>query len=799
MNTQSIINAALRGERLDRKQLLLLGERCGLALLSRTSEQLAIQGFGTIVSYSPKVFIPLTRLCRNVCHYCTFAHPPRRSQPAYISIDEVLAIARAGAAAGCREALFTLGDKPELRYTAASEALEVLGFTSTLDYLAAAARAVFSETGLLPHVNPGVMTEADIALLRPHVASMGLMLESVSERLCERGQPHWRSPDKAPAQRIATLHAAGRRHVPFTTGILIGIGETRHERIESLLAIREIHETYGHVQEVIIQNFRAKPGTAMANHPEPGTDEHLWTIAMARLIFGAGMSIQAPPNLHGGTLEELVRAGVNDWGGVSPVTPDHVNPEAPWPHLRVLADDTRRAGRTLVPRLAIVPAYVLEPERWIDASLRTAVLRSSEGRGYARPDRWHAGTISPAPVTALPRAPSLLKDRHDQLVARALSGDSFSSREIEMLFAAEGDELATVARAADTLRRDIAGEDVTYVANCNINYTNICSFSCGFCAFAKGGSSSALRGPAYDLSLNDIAVRVQEARRQGATEVCLQGGIHPHYDGQTYLNVVRKVKEAAPEIHVHAFSPLEIRHGADTLGLSLTDYLTELRRTGLASLPGTAAEILDDRVRQVICPDKLDTADWLAVMRAAHDVGLRTTATIMFGHVDHPRHWAAHLLRLRQLQAETGGFTEFVPLPFVHMEAPLWRRGKARSGPTFREAVLMHAVARLVLHPLIPNIQTSWVKMGLDGASLCLQAGANDVGGTLMSESITSAAGGVHGRAQSVDTLGTVAARIGRPLRQRTTFYTKFPSRGGGPALTADLIATCQPTLRAIE
>jgi FO synthase len=741
------------------------------------AERLTLAGHGRLVSYSRKVFIPLTQLCRDVCHYCTFAKAPRSLATPYLSLEQVLDIARAGAAAGCKEALFTLGDQPELRYAAARQALETMGYATTLDYLAAAASSVFKETGLLPHLNPGVMSDADIARLRPVSASMGIMLETASDRLSEKGGPHWGSPDKRPAVRLATLAAAGERAVPFTTGILIGIGESRAERLASLAAIQRLHERYGHIQEIIIQNFRAKPGTKMAHAPEPGLEEHLWTIAAARLLFGPQMTVQAPPNLRPGALAALIRAGINDWGGVSPVTPDYVNPEAPWPHLTRLRQETAAADRELVERLALGPRYAQHVERWVDAGLRTAVRRASDASGLAFVDAWHAGAGNTLPAEAVSwlaapaGAPRVASMANARLLHRAGRGDSLTEDEIVVLFNARGDELHSLLQAADRLRRESCGETITFVVNRNINYTNICTYRCGFCAFSKGRGSHDLRGPAYVLDLEEIARRTVEAHAAGATEVCLQGGIHPSYTGHTYLNIVAAVKAAVPAMHVHAFSPLEITHGAQTLGLGLEEYLGRLRAAGLSSLPGTAAEILDDEVRKLICADKIDTEQWLAVMRAAHSVGLRSTATIMFGHADASRHWARHLLKVRELQQDTGGFTEFVPLPFVHMEAPMWRRGLARSGPTFREAVLMHAVARMVLHPWITNVQTSWVKMGTDGAAFCLRAGANDLGGTLMNESITRAAGGVNGQELGPARIEAVAAAAGRKVRQRTTFY----------------------------
>ena len=740
------------------------------ARLMPLAESVTLAGFGESVSYSRKVFIPLTQLCRDVCHYCTFAKAPRSLKGPYLTADEVLAIARAGQAAQCKEALFTLGDKPEARYSVARKTLESLGAPSTLEYLERMARLVLEQTGLLPHLNPGVMDSAELQRLRPVSASMGLMLESAADRLCERGGPHFGSPDKVPARRLATLKAAGELHIPMTTGLLIGIGESRAERIESLLALRELQDAHGHLQELIIQNFRAKPGTRMAGAAEPVLEEQLWTIAVARLLFGCGMSIQAPPNLQPQELTQLVRAGINDWGGVSPITPDHVNPEAPWPHLADLARSTAVAGRDLVERLALGPRYAAQPEAWTDPAITSRVRRFSDSRGFARPDGWYAGSGRELPPASAPLR-SGASVRTLTLIEAARAGRELPEADIAHLFSVEGRDLDRVIAAADQLRRETVGDTVTYVINRNINYTNICLYHCGFCAFSKGRGATDLRDPAYNLDLEEVARRTREAAAAGATEVCLQGGIHPSFTGETYVNIVRAVKAAEPDIHVHAFSPLEIQHGARTLGLPLAAYLARLQEAGLSTLPGTAAEILDDEIRAVICPDKLRTDEWLEVIATAHEVGLRTTATIMFGHVEHPVHWARHLQRLRAVQARTGGITEFVPLGYVHMEAPLWRKGRTRSGPTVREAVLMHAVARLVLHPLIPNIQASWVKMGADGAALCLQAGANDLGGTLMNESITRAAGGVHGQELDAAQLQAVARRIGRPARQRTTLY----------------------------
>jgi FO synthase len=764
----ALLDRAAAGHPLAGDDAMALADCDDLAALIEIAAALRDRGHGANVSYSRKVFIPLTQLCRDSCHYCTFAHPPRRDQAAYLTPEEVLAIARAGAKADCKEALFTLGDKPELRYRAAREELKQLGHDSTISYLAAMAALVLKETGLLPHLNPGVMAAGEIARLREVSVSQGLMLETSAERLSERGGPHFGSPDKLPAVRLDTIRAAGEAAVPFTSGILIGIGETRRERIEALLLLRELNRRHGHLQEIIIQNFRAKPGTLMSRHGEPTLDEHLWTVAVARILLGAEMNIQAPPNLRPGSLQRLIAAGINDWGGVSPVTPDHVNPERPWPALEALARATANAGKVLVERLAVYPAFAQRKEQWLAPALHARVLRMADAEGFARAEAWRPGAaIAPPSMPAIGPAKGSLTP----ILARAAIGSELSEPDLVALFAARGESFREVCAAADALRAETCGERVSYVVTRNINYTNVCLYRCAFCAFSKGKTHESLRGRPYDLALDEIQRRCREAFERGAVEACLQGGIHPSYTGETYLAICRAITAAVPGLHIHAFSPLEISQGAATSGLGVADFLAELKSAGLGSLPGTAAEILDDEVRAIICPDKVTTAQWLDVVAAAHRVGLRTTATIMFGHVDAPRHWARHLLHLRRLQARTGGFTEFVPLPFVPMEAPMQLRGQSRFGPTFREAVLMHAVARLALHPLIPNIQTSWVKMGPEGAAACLQAGANDLGGTLMNESITRAAGAMHGQEMPPEAMEALIRSIGREPWQRTTLY----------------------------
>lgn len=806
--SSDLLDQARLGASLDRDTALALGSRVPLAELMAVAGALRDEAHGGVISYSRKIFIPLTHLCRDVCHYCTFAKPPRKGVSAYMSQNQILAVARAGAEAGCKEALFTLGDKPEARYGAARQALEDLGHPTTLSYLAEVARLVYEETGLLPHVNPGVMSRDDILALREVSISQGLMLESAADRLCEKGGPHFGSPDKKPAARLETLKLAGEESVPMTTGLLIGIGENREERVDTLLALRDLNDAFGNLQEIIVQNFRAKPDTRMAAAPEPSAEELLWTVAMARLILGSRANIQAPPNLSPDVTGQLIAAGINDWGGVSPVTPDFVNPEAPWPHLDDLAGQTRSGGKELVERLAIYPAYAMDVDRWLAPQFRTVVTQAIDTSGLARTDPWSPGSTEPPRAEfrdgagGLSRTPGTIAPDLYRILAQGQSGVNLSEDEIVRLFETRGAEFDEVCRVADVLRTETVGDVVTYAVNRNINYTNVCSYRCQFCAFSKGKLSESLRGKPYVVDLDEIARRTAEAWERGATEVCMQGGIHPGYTGQTYLDICRTAKAAAPGIHVHAFTPLEISQGASTLGLPVAAYLERLIDVGLGTLPGTAAEILDDEIREIICPDKVNTQEWLDVMKAAHALGLRSTATIMFGHVETSRNWARHLIRVRDLQEETGGFTEFVPLPFVHMEAPIYLKGRARRGPTMREAILMHAVARIALNPHIVNIQASWVKMGPEGAKACLEAGANDLGGTLMNESISRAAGAAHGQEMPPEGMEALIGDLGRTPIQRTTLYNqvsddRFSASFGALPLSDPIFAPAKSFERA--
>jgi FO synthase len=752
--------------------------------------------YGPRITYSKKVFIPLTKLCRDSCGYCTFARPPKPSESAYFSLEEVLAIASEGERAGCKEALFTLGDKPERKWTQAREELAALGHATTISYLAAACRAVLEATSLLPHANPGAMSQKEIELLRPVSVSQGMMLESTSEALLRRGGAHFGAPDKRPALRLETLEAAGRARVPFTTGILIGIGESLEDRIEALLAIRAAHERHGHIHEVIVQNFRAKPGTAMESWPEPAVADMRTAIALARLILPPEVVIQAPPNLAPQEYGTYLEAGLSDWGGVSPVTPDHVNPEAPWPQLEELRSVTEGRGFLLLQRTALQPRYCSEPaalERWADRGLRGRLLEATDSEGYRREDGpgvWYSGAAAAPPEAAaiaveqaLARAwavPGRVVRRSlHRALDRAADGESLSEQELELLFSARGAEAERLYGIADQLRKEAVGDDVTYVVNRNINYTNMCYFRCGFCAFSKGPRSLNLRGEPYLLSPEEVASRAREAWDKGATEVCMQGGIHHSFTSGHYLDYLRAVKAEVPGIHVHAFTALEVWQGAAASRLSVPEFLAHLADAGLKTLPGTAAEILDDDIRALICPDKLSTSQWCEVHRAAHALGLGSNATIMFGTVEGPRHWARHLEVVRALHQElsrTGpGLFEFVPLPFVHMAAPIYLKGKARRGPTFEEALKMHAVARIALHGFIPNIQVSWVKMGLEGSKLALQAGCNDLGGTLMNENISRAAGASHGQGLEAEDMERLIRSLDRTPRRRTTLYESVP------------------------
>jgi len=837
------------GKPLDRSEAAVLLHARGadldrlLGYAGRTRDAgLAAAGRPGVITYSRKVFIPLTRLCRDRCGYCTFATVPGRVDSPYLSPDQVLAIARQGAALGCKEALFTLGDRPEDRWPAARDWLDQNGYNDTLSYVRAMAIRVLEETGLLPHLNPGVLTWRDFQRLKPVAPSMGMMLETTATRLfTDRGGPHYGSPDKDPAVRLRVLEDAGRCAVPFTTGILIGIGETRAERAESLFAIRQIAREYGGIQEVIVQNFRAKPDTKMRGVPDADLADLAATIAVARLVLGPAARIQAPPNLIGDQYGLILAAGIDDWGGVSPLTPDHVNPERPWPQIEELAARTRAAGMTLAERLTIYPGYLREP--WLDPRLSGHVAALADpatglaregavprGLPWQEPDGGWGGAsgrtdlhvtidttgrasdrredfaevygdwdevatrIDPAARRApgpAAREGSGAPERLRPEVAAALRAAErdpagISDARALALLDAEGPELDALAALADGLRRDVAGDDVTYVVTRNINFTNVCYTGCRFCAFAQRRTDA----DAYTLSLSQVGDRAEEAWEAGATEVCMQGGIHPDLPGTAYFDLAAEVRRRCPEMHVHAFSPMEVSNGSARTGLSVRDWLIRAREAGVGSLPGTAAEILDDDVRWVLTKGKLPAAAWIEVITTAHELGIPTTATMMYGHVDTPAHWVGHLRVIRGIQERTGGFTEFVLLPFVHANAPIYLAGLARPGPTRRENRAVHAVSRLMLHGAIGSIQCSWVKLGDEGCREVLAGGVNDIGGTLMEETISRMAGSQNGSYKTISQMAALAGPLGRPLRQRTTLYEDPPEERLAAAARSDGVCT---------
>ena len=791
----------------------LMGARGGdLERLASIAAHLRDLGAGDRITYSRKVFVPLTMLCRDHCHYCTFAKPPAKLDAPFLSPEDVLAVARGGRARACKEALFTLGDRPEERYDVARRWLAARGYGSTLEYVRASAISVIEETGLLPHLNPGVMTYEELARLRHVSASMGLMLETSSDRLARRGGPHFGSPDKHPAVRLRTIEDAGRLAIPFTTGILVGIGEDERERAESVFAIRDLHRRYGHIQEVIVQNFRAKPGTAMASAPEPDAESFLAAVATTRIVMGPHVGVQAPPNLSDGAQQlRLLDAGISDWGGVSPLTPDHVNPERPWPAIEALAATTAARGKTLRERLTIYPRFALDPAHSIAGKMRRPVEALLDADGLARegiapePMPWQdpdvtwkprmidltfakgpeAGLRADAdavygeissedPVTSAWAARSIAPQRLDveirQALRKAERHRAISDAEALALFQAEGADLDALRAVADGLRREAVGDVVTYVINRNINFTNVCYVGCRFCAFAQ----REVDPEAYTLTLAEVADRAEEAWDEGASEVCMQGGIHPDLPGTFYLDLLDAVKDRVPGIHVHAFSPMEILNGATKMGVSFREFLSACKEHGLGTIPGTAAEILDDDVRWLLTKGKLPADTWEEIVRTAHDVGIRSSSTIMFGHVDAPPHWVAHLRRIARIQRDTGGFTEFVPLPFVHRNAPIYLAGHARPGPSMSDSLRMHAVARILLDGVIHNVQVSWVKLGIAASQEVLRSGANDFGGTLMEETISRMAGAGWGIRMTPAEFDTAIRSIGRTPGVRTTTYDRI-------------------------
>ncbi|MEU8797142.1 bifunctional FO biosynthesis protein CofGH [Spirillospora sp. NPDC048819] len=821
--TSSALRRALArardGKTLDRSEATTLLHARGaqlddlLTYAARTRDAgLDAAGRPGVITYSRKVFIPLTRLCRDRCGYCTFATVPHKLDAPYLSPDEVLEIARQGAEMGCKEALFTLGDRPEDRWKQAREWLDAHGYDDTLSYVRAMAIRVLEETGLLPHLNPGVLTWRDFQRLKPVAPSMGMMLETTATRLfSERGGPHFGSPDKDPAVRLRVLEDAGRTNVPFTTGILIGIGETVEERVDAIFEIRRTMREYGAIQEVIVQNFRAKPDTKMRDTPDAELDELAATIAVTRLVLGPKARVQAPPNLVADQYALMLRAGIDDWGGVSPLTPDHVNPERPWPQIDELAEQTATAGFELRERLTIYPEYVRRGEPWLDPRLighvaaladpATGLAREDavlEGRPWQEPDGGFEASGRTDLHTEIDTT-GRTSDRRDDFdevygdwdalrdrmsapqrfdadvkaaLARAEQNPAgLSDDEALALLHADGPELDALAKLADDLRRDVVGDDVTYVVTRNINFTNVCYTGCRFCAFAQRRTDA----DAYTLSLRQVGDRVDEAWEAGATEICMQGGIHPDMPGTAYFDLAREVKNRAPDIHLHSYSPMEVVNGASRADMSIREWLEGAREAGVDSLPGTAAEILDDDVRWVLTKGKLPTDQWVEVVTTAHEIGLPTTSTMMYGHVDTPSHWVAHIKLLRSIQERTGGFSEFVLLPFVHHNSPIYLAGLARPGPTVRENIAVHALARILLHGAIPNIQTSWVKLGDELCTRVLQGGVNDLGGTLMEETISRMAGSENGSFKAISELEEIAARAGRPAKQRTTLYGEVP------------------------
>ena len=750
---------------------------------------------GRVMTYSPKVFIPLTSLCRDRCGYCTFAKAPHRVPEPYLSLEQVVEVARQGAEAGCHEALFTMGEYPEDRYPQARQWLDDHGYADTIDYLVHAAQAVIDNTGLLPHANAGALSREDLAKLRTVSPSQGMMIESLNPDLAA----HRGAPDKDPERRLATLNWAGELAIPFTTGILVGIGESREDRVIALQAIAQSHEKYGHVQEVIVQNFVPKADTEMRHWPACSTEDLVETLRIAREILPPGIHLQAPPNLTA-DIAALLESGIDDFGGISPVTSDFVNPEMPWPSIESLREATELAGGSLVPRLTVYPEFVRNPERWIDPALHFAVMDRSDANGFARDDpgavfpekyadavnvgtgaeviqvgrrstAWYSGADIHPSVIVGNTGPASASPEIAEILNGVRAGSVIDEQQITQLFKARGSDVHAIAQLADSLRHETVGDVVTFVRNRNINYTNVCTFKCTFCGFSKGPLSLNLRGNPYLLSDQEIVDRVLEAQDLGATEVCLQGGIHPSFDGEYYVDVAKLVSEAAPHMHIHGFTALEVLEGSRRLGEPLVEYLLRLKAAGLKSLPGTAAEILSDDIRAEICPDKINTDEWLLVHETAHSIGLTSNITIMFGSIERPEHWAKHIVLTRAVQQRTGGFTEFIPLPFVHMAAPIYLKRKSRRGPTWRETVLMHAVGRIAYHGFIDNIQASWVKLGPAGARQLLLAGVNDLGGTLMDENISRAAGASHGQGISDTQFAQVVEPLGRTLVQRTTLY----------------------------
>lgn len=732
---------------------------------------LAARGRAGVVTYSRKVFVPVTHLCRDRCHYCVFVDTPgglaRRGIAPYMEADEVVALAAQGAALGCREALFTLGDRPEDRWPAAREWLDARGYASTVEYLHHLGTRVLAETGLLPHMNPGVMTWGELQRLRPVSPSMGMMLETTSRDLwAVRGNVHYGSPDKDPAVRLRVLADAGRSRVPFSTGLLLGIGETYADRVQTVLAIRDVHARFGHVQETIVQNFRAKPRTAMQGAPDLGTQEYVAAVAVTRLLLGPDAVVQAPPNLtDAGELALLLRAGVDDWGGVSPLTPDHVNPERPWPHLDDLARLTAASGFTLRQRLTVHAPYVHDRERWLDPALHAHVAAHADPAGLAdeqAPVRglpWRpvvlAGTAADGTGTG---GPAVLVDDVRRALARAEDDPAgLTDAQYATLLGADGADLEALTVLADAVRADVVGAELTYVVNRNLDAT---------LWRGDGDERPDALGPA------EVAALVDEAWSLGATEICAQGAVPASAGPEGYLDLARAVKAARPGVHLHAFRPAEVDDGARRTGTTRAAYAAALRDAGVDTVPGTGARILDDTLRAVLSDgQEVSVADWLDLVAAAHRAGLRSTSTLVYGHLEGPEHVVRHLRLLAALQDATGGFTELIPMPFVPGDAPPHVARLTRGGPSPRETRAVHAVARLALHGRVDHVQAAWPKLGLDGALAVLAGGADDLGGVLLDGTLRPDAGPEQGLQLTEADVARVAATLGRRVRRRSTTY----------------------------
>lgn len=770
-------------------------------------EGLVDAGRPGVVTYSRKVFVPLTTLCRDRCHYCVFVDTPGQlnllRKPAYMSPEQVLTVVRQGQALGCKEALLTLGDRPEERWPEARAWLDAHGFASTIDYVAHIARLITAETGMLVHANPGVMHPDELAALRPVSPSMGMMLETTSRRLFEEpGQVHFGSPDKDPDLRLSVIDDAGAAGIPFTTGILVGIGETVRDRAESLVAMRDRHDRHGHVQEIIVQNFRAKPRTAMQGAPDADLAEYVAAVATARLVFGPRMRIQVPPNLSDpGELGLLIAAGIDDWGGVSPLTADHVNPERPWPQIDDLAAQTAAHGYTLRERLTAHPEFVRDAARWIDPALHAPLRALADAEGLAAdvtphaslPGSAHAetsggrGTEGGLPLDVASSArpsssahpgstPSAHPGSHAgvpggvpgsdlgvrRLAERAASDPlSLDDADWVRLLRTTGAELDDLTAAADDARRYTVGEPITLVQNRNLTST---------------GLRRTGRTAPGEFDLDDATAIAADAAALGATEICIQGALRGDEDPAGYLDLVRAVKRGAPGIHVHAYRPLDVRDLADRGGLGLAGALAALREAGVDTVPGTGVKVLSERVRALVAPGDLEIDHWVEGITAAHHAGFRSTSVLFYGHVETAEERIAHLRRLREIQTETRGFAEFVPIPLPGGDVPL----VADRAP-IDEHRAMVAVSRLMLSGSIPHVQIPWTRVGRDTAAVLLRSGGDDLGGTLYDGRVRPDTGIEQGIELPVAAAERIARSLMRPFRLRTTDY-RVAAEGGARA-----------------